>query len=310
MSHLSQYYLPIQVSSSVQKKPHPRNIANTSSSERLSLHLESLTREVEAWRTEEAKLDAYEEETRRLVEEARTNLALEGPDDVTLPSGGAEPELLEWADTDLSEGQLEQLQEARRALAYEAPWAAGDGGTRGDAAVRAASLSLGTRASQFSSRKDGKRRASDGVDRGLVEEAYRGTELDDRWSDVEFHADLLRSQTHRYAQLSSLADRYLSEVSTRATRALRDLADGTVRSASSSGATSGSSASRRQVGSQRAIASRLARESRDNVETILMQMRDLSKGERVQEAEEERGDENINVGDRSEGDLLRALASS
>lgn len=264
-------------------------------------------------------MNAYEEETEHLIEETHSSLTEADPGESIPLKRVAEPtQMLKWSRADMSEHQLKQIEDARRLLAYEAQWTAdGEGKGIGYTAMRAASVlcEFETLREQ-SRRREGEQRASqdDASKRdALVAEAHLGIELDARWNNVEVHADLLRSQTHRLSQLSALADRYLSEVSVRATQTLRGLTNGFDEPASSS-VTSVSSASRRQVGSQRAIASRLARESRDNVESILRRMRGLSRGEsdgigQFGGVDTERRDADPE-GDGSEGNLLRALADS
>ncbi len=50
------------------------------------------------------------------------------------------------------------------------------------------------------------------------EAELKGSEHDPRWADVEFNVDLLRSRSHQFAQLESLANRYVRTVSAHAAK--------------------------------------------------------------------------------------------
>lgn len=125
--------------------------------------------EAAAWQEEVVSLEAYEAETKAMLASARsraTPSSSAAEEDVTAPPGDGS-----WGLEDLSEAAKKQLEDARATLAAEAPWAVGAGGSKADAAVRAAN-------------------AAD-VAAGLADaKAYEGTELDPRWGQIEYNVSV------------------------------------------------------------------------------------------------------------------------
>jgi hypothetical protein len=123
-----------------------------------------------------------------------------------------------------------------------------------------------------------------------------GTEVEDpRWNDVEFNADLLRSKAHTFAQLSSLSQRYIAAVSARGAKALKEMTEGP------------SHTLRGTIGGPSST-STISRESQDNLDQILSEIRTITdEGDDEEGVVLDRGHGHA-VGDASEGEILRAYA--
>lgn len=137
----------------------------------------------------------------------------------------------------------------------------------------------------------GKARASSGLGRADAGQHLSSldAETDPRWKDVEFNADLLLSKTHTFAQLSSLSQRYIAAVSARGAKALKEMTEGP----------------RQKLGSLHSLASSstISRESRDNLDQILSEIRTIEE-----EASDDEGGPDRGIGEVSEGEILRAYA--
>lgn len=174
-------------------QPHPRNESNRKAAAQLSAIVESMRDESQAWSKELTRLEDYEAETSRL--EALLQ------DDSTAESG----DVIAWDRQDLDEAGLQQLRDAEAAM----DWLQRLQGDSPADATKTKSRSKGRSSKAANARQD------DDTD-------LKGTEHDPRWSDVEFNVDLLRSRSHQFAQLESLASRYVRTVSAHAAQALRD----------------------------------------------------------------------------------------
>lgn len=174
-------------------QPHPRNVSNREAEAKLGAIVDKMTQESKAWAKEQLRIEDYEAETSRLEE----LLAAEEADaDDTVAS--QVDDVLEWTPEDLDEATARQLKDAEAALTWIDRLVSG----------QAASTTKG-KARRQSAKSDENATA-------------QGTELDPRWKDVEYNVDLLRSRSHQFAQLESLAARYVRTVSAQAAQALRD----------------------------------------------------------------------------------------
>ncbi|GAC74350.1 hypothetical protein PANT_11c00017 [Moesziomyces antarcticus T-34] len=202
---------------SKRQAPHPRNESNRKASAQLSAIVEAMRNESLAWSKELTRLEDYEAETSRL--EALLD------DEGAAESG----DVIAWDRHDLDEAGLQQLRDAEAAMEWLQKLEAEDAAD----APKAKSRTKG-RAS-----KAAQARGADD------DEQLQGTEHDPRWADVEFNVDLLRSRSHQFAQLESLASRYVRTVSAHAAQALRDRT-------SSSSALAGTSSSSAKRGRRKA----------------------------------------------------------
>ncbi|TKY88660.1 hypothetical protein EX895_002291 [Sporisorium graminicola] len=174
-------------------QPHPRNESNRKAAAQLSAIVEAMRSESQAWSKELTRLEDYEAETARLE-------ALLEQDGIA-ESG----DVIAWDRADLDEAGLQQLRDAEAAV----DWLQRLQGGGSTEAAKPKSRSKGRTSKAAAARQDD-------------EADLKGTEHDPRWSDVEFNVDLLRSQSHQFAQLESLAGRYIRTVSAHAAQALRD----------------------------------------------------------------------------------------
>ncbi len=198
--------------------PHPRNESNRKASAQLSAIVEAMRNESLAWSKELTRLEDYEAETSRL--EALLD------DEGAAKSG----DVIAWDRQDLDEAGLQQLRDAEAAMEWLQKLETEDAAD----APKAKSRTKGraSRAAQARGADDDN-------------EQLQGTEHDPRWADVEFNVDLLRSRSHQFAQLESLASRYVRTVSAHAAQALRDRT-------SSSSALAGTSSSSAKLGRRKA----------------------------------------------------------
>jgi hypothetical protein len=202
---------------SKRQAPHPRNESNRKASAQLSAIVEAMRNESLAWSKELTRLEDYEAETSRL--EALLD------DEGAAESG----DVIAWDRHDLDEAGLQQLRDAEAAMEWLQKLEAEDAAD----APKAKSRTKGR------SSKAAQARGADD------DEQLQGTEHDPRWADVEFNVDLLRSRSHQFAQLESLASRYVRTVSAHAAQALRDRT-------SSSSALAGTSSSSAKRGRRKA----------------------------------------------------------
>ncbi|SPO30941.1 uncharacterized protein UTRI_05435_B [Ustilago trichophora] len=199
-------------------QPHPRNESNRKAAAQLSAIVESMRNESQAWSKELTRLEDYEAETSRL--EALLQ------DDSTAESG----DVIAWDRQDLDEAGLQQLRDAEAAM----DWLRRLQGDSPADATKPKPRAKGRSSKAANARQDD-------------ETDLKGTEHDPRWSHVEFNVDLLRSRSHQFAQLESLASRYVRTVSAHAAQALRDRT-------SSSSALAGTSSSSVKAGRRKTAA--------------------------------------------------------
>lgn len=266
------------------RQPHPRNESNRKAAAQLSAVVDAMRSESQAWSKELTRLEDYEAET------ARLEAILQ--EDGTAESG----DVIAWDRQDLDEAGLQQLRDAEAAVEW-LQRLQGDGTAE---AGKPKSRSKGRTSKAANARSD------DEVD-------LKGTEHDPRWNDVEFNVDLLRSQSHQFAQLESLASRYVRTVSAHAAQALRDRT-----SSSSAIATSSSSAKggRRKT----AAGSKNGRGGNERLEVLLSGVRESrsipqpgADGRPINAADQSMADVSASVvqvePDESDPlDILRALA--
>lgn len=220
-------------------QPHPRNESNRKAAAQLSAVVDAMRSESQAWSKELTRLEDYEAET------ARLEAILQ--EDGTAESG----DVIAWDRQDLDEAGLQQLRDAEAAVAW-LQRLQGDGTAE---AVKPKSRSKGRTSKAANTRSDD-------------ESDLKGTEHDARWNDVEFNVDLLRSQSHQFAQLESLASRYVRTVSAHAAQALRDRT-------SSSSAIGGTSSSGSKRGRRKTAAgSKNGRGGNERLEVLLSGVRE------------------------------------
>lgn len=220
-------------------QPHPRNESNRKAAAALSSVVESMRAESQQWSKEQTRLEDYEAETSRLEALLQEDGRTESSD------------VIAWDRQDLDEAGLQQLRDAEAAMDWLRRLEAEDGGAAAEAA-KTKSRSKGRTSKAANARSDD--------DSGL-----KGTEHDARWSDVEFNVDLLRSRSHQFAQLESLANRYVRTVSAHAAQALRDRT-------SSSSALAGTSASSAKGGRRKTAAG--AKAGKERLEVLLSGVRE------------------------------------
>lgn len=225
--------------SSKQLQPHPRNESNRKAAAQLSAIVESMSNESQTWSKELTRLEDYEAETSRLEK------LLE--DDSTAESG----DVIAWDRQDLDEAGLQQLRDAEAAIDWLSRLQA-DGATE---AAKAKPRSKGRTSKAASAKQDN-------------DTDLKGTEHDPRWNDVEFNVDLLRSRSHQFAQLESLANRYVRTVSAHAAQALRD------RTSSSSALAGTSSSSAKASRRKTATGSKNGHGGSERLEVLLSGVRE------------------------------------
>ena len=199
-------------------QPHPRNESNRKAAASLQAIVDAMRTESQAWSKELTRLEDYEAETTRL--EALLN------EETNTETG----DVIAWDRQDLDEEGLQQLRDAEAAIDWLRRLESGDSAD----AAKAKPRSKGRTSKAANVRPD------DDTD-------LKGTEHDPRWTDVEFNVDLLRSRSHQFAQLESLASRYVRTVSAHAAQALRDRT-------SSSSALAGTSSSSAKGGRRKTAA--------------------------------------------------------
>ena len=248
---------------------HPRNESNRKAAAQLSAIVESMRNESQAWNKELTRLEDYEAETSRL------ETLLE--QDNTTESG----DVIAWDRQDLNETGLQQLRDAEAAL---------------DRLLRPEGHEVADTAKPKSRSKGRTSKAA--AARNEDEAELKGTEHDTRWADVEFNVsistspylnadtplcqghtnteadqlprcipqvDLLRSRSHQFAQLESLASRYVRTVSAHAAQALRDRT-------SSSSAMAGTSSSSAKGGRRKTAAGK--KDGSERLEVLLSGVRE------------------------------------
>ncbi|KAJ1025124.1 hypothetical protein NDA16_002630 [Ustilago loliicola] len=197
---------------------HPRNESNRKAAAHLSAIVESMRNESQAWSKELTRIEDYEAETSRLEALLHEDSTAETSD------------VIAWDRNDLDDAGLQQLRDAEAAI----DWLRQLEGGEGAEAAKAKPRSKGRTSKAANAQQD------EGAE-------LKGTEHDPRWADVEFNVDLLCSQSHQFAQLESLASRYVRTVSAHAAQALRDRT-------SSSSALAGTSSSSAKGGRRKTAA--------------------------------------------------------
>ncbi|PWZ00423.1 hypothetical protein BCV70DRAFT_211278 [Testicularia cyperi] len=222
-------------------QPHPRNESNRIASSRLAAVLDGMAKESQAWSKELTRIEDYEAETSRLEE--------------LLASSTTElDDVIAWDRHDLSEEGLQQLRDADAAMDWLRRLTSDE-----------------SEATKTKSRTKG--RTSKAAGAKLSEDEFKGTDLDVRWADVEFSVDLLRSRSHQFAQLESLASRYIRTVSAHAAQALRDRTSSS--SALAGAASTGSKRGRRKADTQgQSTSSPSVRGGPDRLERLLSGVRE------------------------------------
>lgn len=220
-------------------QPHPRNESNRKAAAQLSAIVDAMRSESQAWSKELTRLEDYEAETARLEALLEQDSVAESGD------------VIAWDGADLDEAGLQQLRDAEAAVEW-LQRLQGDGSTE---VAKPKPRSKGRTSKAATARQED-------------EADLKGTEHDPRWSDVEFNVDLLRSQSHQFAQLESLAGRYIRTVSAHAAQALRDRT-------SSSSALAGTSSSSAKGGRRKtAVSSKNGRGGNERLEVLLSGVRE------------------------------------
>lgn len=266
-------------------QPHPRNVSNRKAAAQLSAIVENMRNESQAWSKEQTRLEDYEAETSRLEALLQENNAAETGD------------IIAWDRNDLDEVGLQQLRDAEAAIDCLRQLEHGEGAEAPKAKPR----------SKGRTSKAANARQEHGAE-------PKGTEHDPRWADVEFNVDLLRSRSHQFAQLESLASRYVRTVSAHAAQALRD------RTSSSSALAGTSSSSAKDGRRKSAIGSKNGHGGSERLEVLLSGVREsrsisqpLADNKPVNAADQSVADVSASMAtvepDESDPtDLLRALA--
>ncbi|KAJ1595883.1 hypothetical protein NDA14_005849 [Ustilago hordei] len=266
-------------------QPHPRNESNRKAAAQLSAIVENMRNESQAWSKEQTRLEDYEAETSRLEALLQENSAAETGD------------IIAWDRNDLDEVGLQQLRDAEAAIDCLRQLEHGEGAEAPKAKPR----------SKGRTSKAANARQEHGAE-------PKGTEHDPRWADVEFNVDLLRSRSHQFAQLESLASRYVRTVSAHAAQALRD------RTSSSSALAGTSSSSAKDGRRKSATGSKNGHGGSERLEVLLSGVREsrsisqpLADGKPVNAADQSVADVSASMAtvepDESDPtDLLRALA--
>lgn len=268
------------------KRPNPENETNAALAETLSAQADALRAENAKWEEETRRIEAYETETAELVKAAaslstpKALLDMLGPD-VTRPprsstskSEAAFASALSWREEDLGPQDAQMLALAREALAAEDDWMAQTGRyssapTSEEAEVLRTALQTAGESIHPSARRKSRSRTStqdDAVDRDRHSRLL-GTELDPRWQDFAFNADLLHAHTHLWDQLCLLSKRYTDSISSRAAQALKRLAFGQAEADSDHASSSAAESSNPE--STSAEARRVERQRRDRLLTDL-----------------------------------------
>ncbi|SPC67706.1 uncharacterized protein UHOD_06785 [Ustilago sp. UG-2017b] len=266
-------------------QPHPRNESNRKAAAQLSAIVENMRNESQAWSKEQTRLEDYEAETSRLEALLQENSTAETGD------------VIAWDRNDLDEVGLQQLRDAEAAIDCLRQLEDGEGAEAPKAKPR----------SKGRTSKAANAQQEDGAE-------PKGTEHDPRWVDVEFNVDLLRSRSHQFAQLESLASRYVRTVSAHAAQALRDRT-------SSSSALAGTSSSSAKGGRRKtATGSKNGHGGSERLEVLLSGVRESrsisqpsADGKPVNAADQSVADVSASMAavepDESDPtDLLRALA--
>ncbi|CAO1616822.1 unnamed protein product [Sympodiomycopsis kandeliae] len=239
------------------RKSNPENQTNSVLANTLSLQADALRAENAKWEEETRETEAYEAETANLLKlvssmDVSKSLANSSGGDVTAPptqgADGGVSDLLAWEKNDMDADMKEMMDLARKALASEEHWVPANGSsasTQERDLLEMAIQSASTREHPKGRRKS--RSASN--DKEHLQSRLQGTDLDERWQDFAYNADLLHSQTHLLDQMTSLSSQYTGSISSRAAHALRQLAFGPGE-ASSSSTTSGAEADTLQMDRQ------------------------------------------------------------
>ncbi|CEH14650.1 Kinetochore-associated protein Dsn1/Mis13 [Ceraceosorus bombacis] len=306
------------------KAPHPRNVTNADLERELAATIESTKRELKAWHTEIAELEAFEAQTAAL--EARAGKSSSNGKSSS-GSGKLERKTVEELDVDPKEGDFrwdpdqdldEEMRkiysDARSVLGAEAHWAPKSGGEKVDREIR--------RAAKEAAAIEAGRSSKD------IKSELGGSDLDARWADVEYNVDRLRTRTHPYTQLSEISERYVTTISARAAQELASRSmlssHGGAGSSGTSSAGAGIWPSDQRDPAAASTASTSTAQSRTDVENLLRGVRDRSRvaaraaaalRDREEQAKvaslsgvaQDAGD--TTVGDDSTLDLLRALSS-
>lgn len=288
---------------SKQARPHPRNEANKRAENKLQHDVDQMEKEVASWERAKQDLREYEAETQALIERATE-------EEAELASLLAPERVGDNAE------EAQSVQDARRALAQDAPWLQ-QMSTLSGSTENAVRLASDLFSSQYGipvpARPVKRRRTTSARSEEHVEaeasmtrpaDFLQGTEADPRWHDVEWKADQVRAYTHIYTQLALLASRYTTAISARGAHAIGEL----IGSANGEGATG-----------FEADASKISRESQQTLQRILSGIRNVERGatdddERAEIGNDGNGAEpaqakpSTHPGDISDGDILRAFA--
>lgn len=304
-------------------RPHPRNQANAKAEVQLQKQIELMETEINAWKEAESEMDQLEGEIRDL------HNTLSGLDSERGDVGELFENLLPQNTSLLQKGDEKTLSPIRKSISNAATWLlAPDSST--PAALSLAQADFIRLSEELFVQQTGeavpprpsKRRRTTSNRSGSGNESVRsdptplhlqGTDVDPRWEEVEFNADLLHSRAHSYAQLANLSDRYTSAISARGAQAIGELIGredrfSTIASAGTREGGTGTSSS-----TSASSTSMISREGQNTLSRILSGIRKLESGSSITDedldvkAMEGKGGASA-AGDVSDGDILRAFA--
>lgn len=298
-------------SSTPQPRPNPLNESNKALAEQLSSLVAALRSENARWEEERKEIEALEEQTASMLGAgtaaaaaaaagtSRDVTSSSSNDAAASSSSAGKLAELDWTADELDPAMSRMMQDARRALALEEKWLPASAGASNEAAAAATdTIASAVRAAAATKRKayeehltlqrKGKRK-SDMVPRpeGDDDETMiAGTDLDPRWRDVEYRADVLHSHTHIADRLSLLSSSYTSSISARAAQALRQLAfaPGDAAEAAAAGSSTIAAEQQRGTGGESAESRKAGRE---RLEKILRGVRESIGPVRRQEIQDE-----------------------
>ncbi|CAO1619451.1 unnamed protein product [Parajaminaea phylloscopi] len=218
---------------SAEPQPNPRNEENRVLAEDYSALVAALRSENARWEEERQAIETFEGTTASILRAGsssdgqRSLVGLLASDITSVPQRMPElAEELQWHKRDLNERAHAMLGDAQRALALESrQLVAPDDHESAQLLQASIKAATSSHIAILSSRPKSRAQRSGGdVVKSFDRDLVQGTEQDERWQDLEFLSDLLRSRVHGTRQLGLLSSSYTSSISSRAAQALRQLA--------------------------------------------------------------------------------------
>lgn len=292
------------------KRPHPRNEANRRTERTLLETVKSMRDEVERWQRCKEDIQKYQAETEEMEDRAAAEMR---------ETASTDAEQLRALFEEMN-GDTE-MQIAREALMHEAPWFGEVDGQAEDDAICSLAKDLYAEAYEQPvphAKAVKRRRTTLSAEVGGTANSQtadlptilQGTQADSRWQDVEWHADLLRSRTHRIVQFAQLADRYTAAISARGAQAIDEMINGIVGKDATQTTTTTKPSS-----TSSSTSSHVSRQGQQTLQRILAGIRTVQSGVEIDSDVVRGGGQGDSAaaahavpGDVSEGDILRAFA--